>query len=106
METLKARGHRATWFARIGDEEVPCAWDWWRTGNHYLDPGARPGKGKWDKFIAAIKTGGKVALTGKREVEGKWQRDGYIALYRVANVRVSDQRLEFDFVEPPIAKLK
>jgi hypothetical protein len=98
MDTLKARGNRGNWFARIGDEDVPCVWLRWRTGNHYFDPGAKPGEGKWRNFIEAIKNGEKVALTGKRTGD-EWLRDGYIALYRVANVTVSARGLEFDFME-------
>jgi hypothetical protein len=106
MEILKARGNRGSWFARVGDEDVACVWDKWRTGAHYLDPRAKPGQGKWPKFIRAIKADGKVALTRRLEVNGKTERDGYIALYPVTNVKARDGALEFDFVEPPIAKLK
>ncbi|MGC1696366.1 MAG: hypothetical protein WA743_13990 [Pseudolabrys sp.] len=100
MQTLKARGQRGSWFARIGDEDIPCAWLQWRTGNHYFDPAVKPTEGKWPKYIEALKQGLKVALTDKREdEEGDWHRDGYIGLFEIANVVVSDHGLEFDFVQ-------
>jgi hypothetical protein len=106
VQTFKARGQRGSWFARIGDEDIPCAWLQWRTGNHYCDPVVEPNKGKWPKYIEAIKIGSKVALADKREDEnGDWHRDGYIGLFEIANVTVSDRGLEFDFVAR-IANLK
>ena len=93
---LKAIGRRGDWFARIDGEDVPCVWDWWRTGFHYFDPEAKPGTGKWVKYIDAIRRGKKVALTGKKEKNGKWERDGYIALYQVNNIVTTDHTLEFD----------
>jgi len=56
------------------------------------------------QFIRGIRQG-KVALTRRREVNGKRERDGYIALYSVTNVRVGTNALEFDFIEPPIEQL-
>jgi hypothetical protein len=104
MTTLKAVGNPGSWFARIGDEHIPCVWDQWRKGTHYLDPHCTPDKGKWPRFIRGIKQG-KVALTRRREVNGRTERDGYLALYRVTNVSARNGALEFDFVEPPIAQL-
>jgi hypothetical protein len=99
MQTLKARGHRGNWFARIGDDDIPCAWLQWRTGNHYLNPyGTDALDGKRVKYIEALRRDQKVALTGKRENDGKWLRDGYIGLFEIANVAVTDRGLEFDFV--------
>jgi hypothetical protein len=106
MQTLKAQGSRGDWFAMIDGERIPCAWGWWLTGNHYLDPVVEPDKGKWPKYIAAIIEGKKVALTGKKETDGKWQRDGYIALFAVANVTVTGNTLEFDLIQPRLATLK
>jgi hypothetical protein len=105
LQTLKARGHQGHWFARIGDEDVPCVWRQWKTGVRYLDPGAKIGEGKWVKYIEAIKQGKKVALTGKREKDGKWIREGYIALFEVGPVTVTEQGLEFEFVKR-LANLK
>jgi len=106
MPTFKARGHRGNWFARIGDDDVPCVWLQWRNGNHYLDPhGKGATDGKWVKYIEALRRDRKVALTGKHEKDGKWLRDGYIGLFEIANVAITDQGLEFDFVRR-IANLK
>jgi hypothetical protein len=106
MQILKARGQRGSWFARIGDEDVPCAWLQWRTGNHYCDPVVRPSEGKWPKYIESIRGGLKVALADKREDDdGQWHRAGYIGLFEVSNVTVGETTLEFDFVRR-IANLK
>jgi hypothetical protein len=104
MQTLKARGHRGDWFARIGDEDIPCVWLEWLTGTHYRDPGANPNEGKWPKYIEAVHIGRKVALTGKRKGK-EWIREGYIALFSVRNVVVSDAGLEFDLADR-LANLK
>jgi hypothetical protein len=78
MQTLKARGQRGSWFARVGDDDIPCAWLQWRTGNHYLDPLAKTEGGKWPKYIEALRRDLKVVLTDKREDDdGNWHRDGY-----------------------------
>lgn len=98
MQALKARGSQGDWFATINDESIPCAWSWWLTGFHYYDPEIEPNNAKWPKYIAAIKEGKKVALTGKKEKDGKWQRDGYIAMYSVANITLTDNVLEFDLI--------
>jgi hypothetical protein len=106
MQTLKARGQRGSWFARIGDDDVPCAWLQWRTGNHYLDPLVKADEGRWPKYIEALKRDLNVALTDKREgKDGNWLRDGYIGLFEIANVNVSERGLEFYFIRR-IANLK
>jgi hypothetical protein len=99
MQTFKAVGRRGNWFATINDEQVPCAWHWWLTGMHYCDLGAKPGKGKWVKYIDAIRRGKKVALTGKKETKnGKWERHGYIALFAIENLNATADGLEFDLI--------
>ncbi len=105
MQTFKALGRRGDWFATVNGEEVPCAWNWWLTGMHYFDPLAEPGTGKWVKYVAAIRRGNKVALTGKKEKDRKWERDGYIGLFEVANVKTTEHTLEFDLTRR-LANLK
>jgi hypothetical protein len=105
METLKATGRRGDWFATIDGKDVPCAWNWWLTKTHYFDPHARPDTGKWVKYIAAIRRDRKVALTGKKEKDGKWERDGYIGLYKIGKIITTDTTLEFDLIER-LANLK
>jgi hypothetical protein len=75
MDTFDAWGRPGDWFATVNGEEVPCAWNCWLTGMHYRDPGARPGTGKWVKYIEAIQSGAKVALTKKKQSVGEWKRD-------------------------------
>ena len=57
------------------------------------------------KYIAAIQRGGKVALTGKKDTAGEWKRDGYIALFEVANINTREHTLEFDLTRR-LANLK
>ena len=58
------------------------------------------------KIYRGLKVDSKVVLTDKREDhDGNWYRDGYIGLFEIANVTVSERGLEFDFVER-IAHLK
>jgi len=104
--TFKATGRRGDWFADVDGENVPCAWNWWLKGkDHYFDPEAKPGTGKWVKYIDVLKRLKKVALTGKKEKNGKWERDGYIALFEVANIVTTDGTIEFDLVRR-LANLK
>jgi hypothetical protein len=106
MLTLKARGHRGRWFARIGDEDIPCVFKRWLAVRHYADPGADLNSPKWQGYFQAIKREKRVALTGGGPgEEGNWERAGYIGLFRVENVSLSATGLEFDLVER-IANLK
>ena len=66
---------------------------------HYCDTGVEATKEKWPKYIEALKTGKMAALTGQVTREGRMRRHGYIALYRIDNLSVTDHGLEFDFVE-------
>ena len=106
IETLKApRTPRFPAVAQIGDEDIPCAWERRLKGYHYHDPEAKADQDKWKKYVEAIKRDGKVALTRERTDEnGKWHRDGYIAVFEVKNV-TCDNGLEFDLGNK-VAKLK
>jgi hypothetical protein len=100
MLTLKARGHRGRWFARIGDEDLPCVFKRWLTVRHYADRGADPNSPKWQAYFDAIGREKRVALTdGGPGEDGNWERAGYIGLFRVENVSLSAHGLEFDIVQ-------
>ena len=101
MQTLKARGHRGSWFARIGDEDIPCIWRDWLTSGHYRDPGAKADDGKWVKYIEALEHGQKAVLTTKQEKtkSGKWLRSSYLSVWKIANVALTERGLKFDLVE-------
>lgn len=100
LPKLKAVGSQGSYFAKIGEEDVACVWTTGLTKMHYLDDGAQRDGGQWPRYIEAIRTMKKVALTRvKRDEGGAMRRDGYVALYRVENVTFSDRGLEFDLVE-------
>lgn len=99
LPTLKAIGHQGSWFAKVGDQEVPCVWAFWLTAMHYQDIGADPSDTKWQKFLEALRSSKLVALTGRRVQDGKWLREGYIGLFKIENVTLTESGLEFDLVE-------
>jgi hypothetical protein len=97
----KIQGQRGSWFATAGGELLPCVHSHWFKNGWYADPGVRPGEAQWDGFIAAIKTGKKVILTTDNvsEDDKAFERTGYVAIFRVDDVVVSDGVLKFKFVE-------
>jgi hypothetical protein len=105
MKELKARGHRGSWFARVGDDDIPCAWHEWLRGMHYSDPHF-VNEGKWVKYLEALQRDRKIVLTRKREKDGKWLRDGYIGVFKITNITVSDRGLEFELTERLPIRLK
>lgn len=95
----KARGTQGSYFTKIDGQDVPCAWQQGLRKMHYVDDGASPEEGQWPRYIEAIRVGKQVALTGVRIEDGRMRRHGYVALYRVDNVKVTGRVLEFDLVE-------
>lgn len=106
MQALRARGHRGNWFARIGDDDIPCIWREWLAGTHYLDPHGKADEGKWAKYVEALRRDQKAVLTAKQEKDGKWSRAGYIGVFKIANVAITAQGLEFDLIERLPIRLK
>jgi len=104
--STKVRGQRGSWFASAGGELLPCVHAHWFKDEWYADPGAHPGHPghpghpQWDEFIAAIKASKKVILTADNVDEaGNFERTGYIGIFSVNDVAVSDGILTFKFVE-------
>lgn len=96
------KGQRGSWFAEHQGRKLPCVHKhWMTTSGGYCDPGVRLGEGVWDEFIAAIAAGKVVILTSDEVSPGAtaFKRTGYIATFRVDQVRVSDGALRFEFVE-------
>ena len=53
-----------------------------------------------DDFIAEIETGRKIILTKDKYLGGtKFERTGYIAVFSVENVTVSESKLTFEIVD-------
>lgn len=97
----KAVGQRGSWFATVDRDRLPCVHAHWFQGGWYNDPGARPGEGKWDEFIEAIRNTKKVILTNDSVStdETAFERTRYIAVFSVDDVSVDDGALRFRFVE-------
>ena len=102
---VKATGERGSWFATVGSERLPCVHRHWVTGTRHADPGYVPDEPKWIELLSAIRAGGRVVLTKDRPVDapGKksgfvFEREGYIAIFDVANVVADDDGLRFDLV--------
>jgi hypothetical protein len=96
----KAVGHRGSWFAKVSGKKYPCIHNQWLNGMHYLDPGIKLGRPRWDEYSAAIKNGLTVVLTQSRMSEtGQLLRRGYVAIFAVSNVKITASGLEFDLIE-------
>lgn len=96
----RPKGQRGSWFAEYGGKSLPCVHRHWFKRHGYDDPGAKQNDSTWDPFIAAIASEKLVILTsddiGK---DGGFTRTGYIALWRVDNVRIEAGALRFQFTE-------
>lgn len=99
MGRPRAIGKRGWWFAEVLDKTLPCVSDEWLKRGHYLDPGARPGTKRWDRYVEAIMFG-QVILTNTQVKDGKRSRQGYVAVFKVFNVVITTAGLEFDLGEP------
>jgi hypothetical protein len=97
---LTATGTRGSWFADVAGARLACVHRHWLKGRRYSDPHAEPGRPPWDEFIRAIAAGGKVVLTNDDHLGGgSFRRTGYIAVWSVANVHVSNSTLTFEMVD-------
>jgi hypothetical protein len=101
MERAKAIGRRGSWFAKVNGERLPCVHQHWFTGVEYDDPFYQEGLEPWPEFVEAIKAGGKVVVTRDEvtvKADGKppaFKRSGYVAVYRVSDVRIEGSHLRF-----------
>jgi len=98
------------WFAEVDGAPLPVALQHWaRFGagsNSYNDPLTLAGRGatpRSPEYFSALRDG-VVALARAHMVkdakgEDAIKREGWIGLYRVANVEASDEGVTFDFVE-------
>jgi hypothetical protein len=100
MSTLNAMGRRGSWFAKIEGKQIPCVHAHWKTDHNYNDPGYRQTGAKWPDFIGALETLKLAALTSDIRPHGNtFRRTGYIALYKIDNVRIEGENLRFEFIE-------
>src|SRR5690348_15743169 len=96
---FKAIGERGSWFAVVDGRRIPCAHKyWWKGRSHYLDPGAKPGERQWDEYIEALRQGKEAILTNDDLLpNGTFKRTGYIALFEIDDIRITNEGLEFGF---------
>ncbi|PIP97102.1 MAG: hypothetical protein COW75_08370 [Rhodobacterales bacterium CG18_big_fil_WC_8_21_14_2_50_71_9] len=98
------------WFAEVDGAPLPVALQQWaRFGagsNSYSDPLTLEGRGatpRSPEYFSALRDG--VVVLARAHVvkdakgEDAIKREGWIGLYRVANVEASDAGVSFDFVE-------
>lgn len=103
MPRFQAVGERGSWFAEVNGERVPCVHEHWVTRNkngmYYDDPGYSETGPKWPEFIRELKTLNRAVLTKDTFVPGgAFERQGYIALFDINNVRIENDHLRFNFV--------
>jgi|GEM_PF-2962122 len=102
----KPIGQRGRWFAKLDGEELPCVRKhWWIPGQppRYHDPYGRPDGGRWDEIAAALVSTGRAILTSDNEVQPdpviRFNRRGYVAVFRASNVTLDQNGLRFNFEE-------
>lgn len=107
VPTKKARGERGSWFATVEGVRLPCVHKHWVTGFHHRAKRAWMTDPKHIELVEAIQSTGKVILTKDKVIgDGEaFERDGYIAMYRIANLQWENDELEFDLIDK-LATLK
>ena len=94
----KPIGRRGSWFARVNGQLLPCVHEHWRASNRYIDPGVKLKTRKWEELIASLREKGLAILTSDRILQsGTFERTGYIALFEIGGVTITDRGLEFRF---------
>jgi hypothetical protein len=106
LPKYKATGQRGSWFAEIGGEPFPCVHDdLTKVGKGsmvYLDPHCQPDDpARWIPFIAALKEKKQAILTRDTVAAdgNSYERQGYIALFRIDHVVAEEGSLRFNFIE-------
>jgi hypothetical protein len=101
IPTLKAHGARGSWFAELDGASVPCVHEYWTKKMVYDDPGCQPDHPKWVPFLAALEDGKRAILTLDKTSDGgkSFDRQSYIALFRIDDIQIADGHLRFRFVE-------
>lgn len=101
----RARGKRGSWFASVGSEKFACVHEHWWDGCSYSDPGLRCGDKKAEELVKALRQQKQAILTkdiAHYDDHGnvsRMERVGYIALFRIADVKFDGDGLRFRFVE-------
>jgi hypothetical protein len=100
QENRKAAGTRGSWFAKVGEESLPCIHKHWLMGMSYHEPNCEIAESKWSEYVEALRHGKAILTTDDVVGEGPiFQRSGYVAVFRIANVVLNGRNLTFDLVE-------
>lgn len=84
MTREKPVGRNGSWYARLGDETIPCIHEDRLDGDQYHDNTLTPGQSRTrDAFVASIGVGLPVLVT-RRKTNGR--RDGYVSLRKVSSI--------------------
>lgn len=96
VEAVKAVGYPGSWFAKVGDELLPCVHAERFAENIYTEPYVKAGKGKWPKFLTAIRDGRRVVVTKNIMKNGEpLRRAGYDGVYRVEDFSLNGSIMTF-----------
>jgi hypothetical protein len=110
--TRKAVGSRGSWFAKVGDETMPCIHKHWLRAMLYHEPFCEISEQRWLDYVNGLR-GGKAILTTDKVVSEEvvvlddgtevkrptFQRSGYVAVYRITEVSLVGRDLKFELVE-------
>lgn len=97
MPRKRAVGQQGSWFATVDGEALPCVHKRFLSGLDYHDP--VEGEPLPEGYVKAIGKG-TVILTKSRKIEdGKFERSGYVAIYRIDDFDSSDGQVRFRLVE-------
>ncbi len=105
---VKIIGKRGSWFADAGEYgNLPCVHtEWYKLGTpyaYYSDKGYKLGDKQWDELVQGIQEKKRVILTKDLWNENKTapkrpKRTGYVAIFDVDNLTLTDSELRFDFI--------
>jgi hypothetical protein len=112
MIKRSAIGQQGSWFAKVGDESLPCVQECWvnRSANgggmRYEEPHYFNDEKQWQAYVQALRDKQKVILTrGKLHDSSStrsgivFERTGYIAVFRIDKIETEGTFLRFDFSE-------
>lgn len=93
----RAIGQQGSWFAKVDGEALPCVHKRFLTRLAYHDPAKGVPLPK--DYVRAIEKG-TVVLTKSSEVErGRFERSGYVAIFRIADFDFNDGQVRFSLAQ-------
>ena len=95
----RPKGSRGSWFAKWRGNDIPCVHRCWTSGTwpKYRDPYVDDSP-RWASFIEALRDGRTILTDDELDASGMpVSRKGYLSLWSIGDVSVSDGILEFEF---------